>query len=171
MVDVFIEKILKKKKTAYDYIATAGLIILGLAVVFVGAQIQYVQDFIFILAAGVVYGLYMFIKYNNVEFEYAVLNGDLEIDKILGMSRRKHLFSVASNEFEIFAPLESPAHAGKALSIPNKLYAVTSMNDEGIYFFVANYENKKTIVYFQPDDRMLNNFALYNPNVMRDIIK
>ena len=168
-LDVFIEKIIKRKKTPFDYIATAVLIIAGVALIIGLSAVQYVQDFIIIITAGVIFGLYMFVKYNSVEFEYAVLNGDLDIDKILGMSRRKRLFSVSCREFEVFAPLESPQHAGKAVSIPNRLYVVTSMKDAGIYFFVASYEGKKTIVYFQPDERMLQNFALYNPNIMRDI--
>jgi len=105
-----------------------------------------------------------------VEFEYSVLNGDIDIDKIMGMSRRKRLFSASCKDFEVFAPLASPLHGRYAAGAPNKLYAVTSMKDEGIYFFVASYVEKKTIVYLQPNEKMLNNFSIYNPNVMKDII-
>jgi hypothetical protein len=163
---VFIEKIVKKRKTAYDYLSTIGLIFLGIIIIIGITFVDILYNFVFLAAVGVAFGIYQFMKYNNVEFEYSVLNGDIDIDRILGMSRRKRIFSASCREFEVFAPLESPLHAGAAAKYRNVLYAVTSMKDPGIYFFAASYNDKKTLVYFQPDERMLNNFAIYNPNVM-----
>ena len=99
MDDVFVEKIVKKKKTAYDYISTLGLIILGVAAVLVLAVVPVAQDFIIIIAAATVWGLYLFVKYNNVEFEYSVVNEDIDIDKIMGQSKRKRLFSASCRDF------------------------------------------------------------------------
>lgn len=168
-LDVLIEKIVKKKKTAYDYISTISLVMLGVAAVIGLSMVSYVVNFIYLIAALVVYGLYLFIKYSNIEYGYSVLNDDIDIVQILGTSKRKRLFSASCKEFEAFVPLESPLHDKIVSNIPNRLYVVTSMKDEGIYFFVASYNEKKTAVYFQPDEKMLNNFLIYNPNVMSNV--
>ena len=97
----------------------------------------------------------------NVEFEYAFTNGKLDIDKIIAQRKRKRLFSANCRDFEAFGKLDSKNFTDDIKNIPQQIKAVTSMSSQDVYFLVANYKGNRTLVYFEPDERMLNSLKPY----------
>jgi hypothetical protein len=112
-----------------------------------------------IVALG--YLVYYLISLRKIEYEYAFTNGELDVDKIIAQRKRKRVFSANCRDFEAFGKLNSEKHNDDISSIPEKIKAVTSMSSENIYFFTANYKGNKTLVYFEPDERMLNSLKPY----------
>ena len=81
-MDVFVEQIAKKKSETVDKLKIAGIIVLVFVLSFVCVFIlpglhQIFFSLSFALVAGVVYGAWVLITGMNLEFEYAVTNGDV----------------------------------------------------------------------------------------------
>lgn len=165
VMDSFIEKIVERKKTAKDTLISAGIVFLGLILIFIVIpNVPYVNQMWLVFSAGVIYGVYYLIKSRYLEFEYSVTNGEIDIDKIIAKSRRKRIFSGSCKEFEILARLKSSHYTQSIQNIPNKIEAVTSMDSPDVYFFVTSYKGERTVVFFEPDERMLNAFRLFIPS-------
>lgn len=153
-MDSFFEQIVKKKKTVADWLLTV-LIILA-AVVALAAAFIFVPSFFIILVFGVGYGAWWLITNQNVEYEYCVTNGDIDIDQITARRKRKRLVSVPGRKIESLQPFDPSAPLGK---YDRRVMTAPSLNVEGLWCFT--YHSKKnghTFVVFQPDMRILRSF-------------
>ncbi|UKI37385.1 MAG: DUF6106 family protein [Clostridiales bacterium] len=52
------------------------------------------SSFVLLIDAGVVYGAYILITHFNVEYEYILTNGDIDIDKIIAKKKEKKSFEL-----------------------------------------------------------------------------
>ena len=68
---------------------------------------------------GLIFLIYYIITLRNIEYEYAVTNGDLDIDIIINQSKRKRLFSASCKEFEAVARVDSPQYTQKIKNCKN----------------------------------------------------
>ena len=151
-MDIFTEKIVSKKKDYVDYL-----------IILVTMLIIFILSFIIILMAGPFYfgiGLalvvllgyigYRIITSRDIEFEYSLTNGDLEIAKIISKKRRKRIFHGSCKLFEVVDKVSSNKHNNAVNNVTSKINAASSMKASDVYFFVSNYNEKKVIVYFEP---------------------
>ena len=99
----------------------------------------------------------------NIEYEYAVTNGDLDIDTIINQDKRKQLFSVNCKEFEVVAKVDSPQYTDKIKSCKNvKDYSSRKKGSE-VWFIFMKQDRKDLVLLFEPSSRMIDNFAMYIP--------
>lgn len=153
-MDSFFEQIIKKKKTALEWLLTLLVILLALALLFV--VFVFVPNFLFIALVGLGYGAWWLITNQNVEYEYCVTNGDIDVDQITARRKRKRLVSVAGRKIESLQPYDPNAPLGK---FDRRVMAASSLKAEGLWCFT--YHSKKnghTFVVFQPDMRILHSF-------------
>lgn len=162
-MDIFIEKIVARKKGGKDVLFNLGIIAAGLIVSLVLFAIPFVANFALFLFAGIVFGVYYLITSRNVEYEYIVTNGEMDIDRIVAQRKRKRLFSGNCREFDVIAKVNSDKYTTDVKNIRNKLYLVGSMDSPDVYFLTAHYKGEKTLVFFEPDKRMLDAFKTYIP--------
>ncbi|MCG8499744.1 MAG: DUF6106 family protein [Firmicutes bacterium] len=160
-MDIFIEHIVKRQKTAKDALVTVGLIIAVLIVAVFALQFPFGP--IIVVAAG--YGAYWLITGRNIEFEYIVTNGELDVDKIIAQRKRKRILSVHSKEFEIMAPVHDEKYKRDFtnVNIQKTIEAMSSMRAENLYFAVFKLNGVRTKLIFEPTEKMLNAFKKYNP--------
>ena len=116
-----------------------------------------------LLAAGFAYLGYRIVISRNIEYEYIVTNGDLDIDKIISKRKRKRIFSANCREFDIVSKVKSNSFSQSVQSIKNRIDASSSIDSPDAYFITLNYKGEKTLVIFEPNERMLNNFKIYIP--------
>lgn len=164
-MDMFIEKLVTKRKGFSDSLITAGIILGILVLIMLSLSIKAINDLglgIF-LAAGFIYLGYRLITSRNVEFEYIVTNGELDIDKITSKRKRKRIFSASCKEFEILSRVKSNSFSQSVQSIKNRIDASSSIDSPDAFFATLNYKGQKTLVIFEPDERMLNNFKIFIP--------
>lgn len=164
-MDTFMEKLVTKKKVFKDNLITAGVIFGGLILLMFSQSIKVIQQLgigVF-LAAGIVYLGYRLITSRNVEFEYTVTNGELDIDKITSRRKRKRIFSASCKEFDILSRVKSNSFSQSVQSIKNRIDASSSLDSPDAFFATLNYKGEKTLLIFEPDERMLNNFKLSIP--------
>ncbi len=164
-MDKFMEKIVAKRKTIADYVIIALVIVVIMLALFIflTTNIRIGMGIDLLLVVGLIYLGYIIITSRNVEYEYIVTNGDLDIDRIVAKRKRKRIFSASSKEFDVIAPVNSSSFTQLDQTIKNRIDASSSINSPDAYYFTLNYNNNKTLVIFEPDDRMLNNFKFYIP--------
>ena len=130
---------------------------------FIVLSIQALASYIVILfwlVVGIVYVAYRIISSTNVEFEYSVTNGELDVDKIINKKRRKHLLSADTKSFEIFEPVtEELLNRVKGTGANIVLHAEGDISSPDTYVAVFNKNGAKYCLYFQPSQRILDAIA------------
>ena len=170
-MDSFIEKIVQKKKGSVDYFISFGIVLASFIVAFASMLIltAYISQFAFLLAIGAVYLGFRLQSRTNVEYEYLVTNGAIDIDKIISQRKRVRIFSADCKEFEAVGRVKSKNYGPHITQGSEAIFAGTNMASEALYFVTLPYKGKKTVLYFEPDQRMLDNFRRYIPSkILRD---
>ena len=90
-MDVFVEQIIAKKKTAKDLLIIIASIIGFIIITFLILAIapNFIGPLTFFLIFGLGYGLWWLLTSLNIEYEYSVTNGDIDIDQIIAKRKRK----------------------------------------------------------------------------------
>lgn len=166
-MDVFVEKIVKRKKIVSDYFIIAliaaappGLSI-GLLLVYIPNISEILIELLPFIFIGLSYLAFIMIRSKNIEYEYLVTNGELDIDIIIAKRSRKRLFSGSSKDFDIIAPYGKGQYSSALENIKSRITAVSNIKDDGIYFLTAYNKGAKIAVLFQPDLKMLDMFSKY----------
>lgn len=160
-MDIFMEKIVRKKKDIKDYLITAAIVIV--AIILAPVVLTYLGDMGLFFIAGIIYLAYLLVTTRNVEYEYAVTNGDLDIDKIIAQRKRVRVFSSSCKNFEIVAKLKSDHFTPQYRSFKKQIDCTSTREADGVWFIALNYKNEQTIVYFEPTEKMLQNFKTFIP--------
>ena len=168
MADVFVEhmvarrptpKVLLQKGLLSVAAVVAGLLPFAVSVL-IGVDVTMLVPF---TAIGAGWGMIVLFRRLNLEYEYIVTNGEMDVDKIMGRSSRKRLFTVDCRIFDIVAPYK-PDYSSEYQSrtITNVVDVSSHPNAPGRWFAVYNAKDgKRTLLIFEPSERMLEAFRLY----------
>ncbi len=165
-MDIFLEYIVSRKKGIKEILKIVG-IILAMMVLLYGCTFLLITPFAsisFVLAAAVVYGAYYLITAQNVEYEYIVTNGELDVDRIVHRRKRKRLLTVHSRTFDIVAPVGSPEHKGEENAAFTRVIDASSGRiDDKTYYAVFSKDGQKIKLIFEPTEKMLEAFKTFVP--------
>ena len=161
-MDTFFEQITAVKKSGKDIAAITGIwllafIICFLLVLFMG----YLGSFSFLLIAGALFGAFKLSCRFNVEYEYIVTNGTMDIDKIINKSSRKRVLTF---ELATVSRLEK-FNQGLLSSVNSKeIVTACNLNDPEAYLMVSSTEGKGTsYLIFAPDERVRGAIVKFVP--------
>ena len=161
-MDTFFEQITAVKKSGKDIAAITGIwllafIICFLLVLFMG----YLGSFSFLLIAGALFGAFKLSCRFQVEYEYIVTNGTMDIDKIINKSSRKRVLSF---ELATVSRLEK-FNQGLLSSVNSKeIVTACNLNDPEAYLMVSSTEGKGTsYLIFAPDERVRGAIVKFVP--------
>ncbi len=157
-MDSFVEQLVKKKKSAGQILAIIGIVIaavflLALSILFIGV----VGAFAAFVIVGVFYGAWYLLTAQNIEYEYCVTNGDIDIDRIVAQRKRQRIVSVSGKKIESAGRYVPEKWTGRPMD--RTVIAAPSDREDNLYYFT--YHSKKrghTLVVFQPDDRVKDSF-------------
>ena len=166
-MDFFNEWIVKKKKTAQDIMSYVIIIFAALILLYF-VLIQFgTGKAVFLIPVEIAIIIYASIwlwKSLNVEYEYSVTNGDLDIDKIIAKKRRKKLVRVKLKDFEYFAPLnDRHIKVAEDPSVNRVIDASSDLDSPRVHFAIYFNNSEKICLLFEPTDKMIENFANYIP--------
>lgn len=173
MMDIFCEFIVKKKFGFIDILKIIALV--ALAVILAYLVLLFGTFFLglgvgLVLAFVVLYFAYKFSKDIFVEYEYALTNNELDVDKILGKSRRKHVITVDFKNVEICASINDDRYISEYNNASvTKTLDVTGKSDNEIYYIDFKTDKGRTRVLFQPTDKMKEGLKLVNPRTIHII--
>jgi hypothetical protein len=167
MSDVFVEHMVVRRPTAAVLVQKC---LAALAAVAVAAiSFWFLGGFGLLPASGAVWGILALFRRLDLEFEYIVTNGEMDVDKIMGRRSRKRLFTVDCRAFDILAPYKEEylREIGPAATT-NRIDVSGHPQSPGRWFAVYNAkEGARTLLIFEPNEKMLNAFSLYIRNKIK----
>ena len=152
MMDFYTEQIVKKKKGVVEWLIMLATLLGAIAILYVGLL---VQSMFLLLLLGVGFAMWYIVNSQNIEFEYCVTNGDIDIDQITGQRKRKRIVSVRGKKLQTIAPFTPEALAG--VKVDRFVMASTALKEAGNWYFT--YTSKKsgfTAVVFRPNEKVLS---------------
>lgn len=169
MTDVFYEQLYKKKKGVVGLIAQVGLFVVAmlLAVALFIVFLLYVpmgQMIGFLAVVGIAYGAYKLNMFFDIEYEYIYLNGEIDFDKIIAKTSRNRLITVKGKNVDLYGVYDDAAKAKFQNADIQKVFNFDSGNGNKLYYMTTkDKEFGKTLVIFEPEDRIREDFERYIP--------
>ena len=174
MNDIFIEQLVKKKRTAKDnviFIAVIALVILVPVILCVLAKMQIlIAYFIYIALFLLCFGIWFIwlVRTNqNVEFEYQMVQDTLVVSKVTAKRKRKELLKVDVRQFDDLAKSNNDSY--NKTKFTKVFEACADLNSESdIYYAVFTHAGYgKCALLFNPNEKVLNSMK---PYLKKDIV-
>ena len=147
MNDALYEQLVPRKQKTSGILISILIIVLAVAVAVLGMPLVGFLSFLIAVLILMIAFYFIFPKL-NVEYEYMILNHDLQIDAIYNKSKRKHMLSFDIQSAEIIAPKKSPRLNAFH---PDKTYDFTSGNENAdVYAVMISLDQKNSCVYIVP---------------------
>ena len=166
-MDHFTEYIIKQKKSKYQIMATIGMVILTLAVWILTLPYTVypiVQTVIVLVDAALAYGIYLVAASFNIEYEYCVVNAEMDVDKITNKKTRKRITTVKFKNIELMAPVgDSRFLDSENGEFENVIMAAISHDHPDAYFVIYENNGKRTKLIFNPTHKMIEIATIFAP--------
>ena len=161
-MDTFFEQIIAVKKNGKAVAAIIGIWLAAFIVCFLLIMFMpFLGTFSLLLAAGALFGAYKLCTRFNLEYEYIVTNGTMDIDKIINKSSRKRILSfelATVSRIEKFNPAQISSVNAK------ELFITCNADDPAAYLMVSSTEGKGTsYLVFAPDERVRSAIVKFVP--------
>ena len=161
-MDTFFEQIIAVKKNGKALAAIIGIWLAAFIVCFLLIMFMpFLGTFSLLLAAGALFGAYKLCTRFNLEYEYIVTNGTMDIDKIINKSSRKRILSfelATVSRIEKFNPAQLSGVNAK------ELFITCNQDNPGAYLMVSATEGKGTsYLVFAPDERVRSAIVKFVP--------
>ena len=151
MTDALYELIVARTPKPYDLAVRILVILLIAAVVIIGMPFIGILSFVIAVILAMLAYYFVFPRL-SVEYEYILLNHDLQIDVIYNRAKRKSLRTFDIQGAEIIAPKGSPRLNSYK---PDKVYDYSSGgSSDKIYAVMIPMEQKNVCIYIEPDAKM-----------------
>lgn len=180
--DTFVEYMIKQKWTGAKivkallivtaaFLVSLFVLVIALIAPFalgIGAASHIITYVSTLLIVGIFYGAYKLISKFDVEFEYALTNGELDVDKIIRRKRRKRVISIDSKAF-----IEFGKKSDEDKSVDNKkefarvIDATAHSKVHEDYYAIFFKNGQKVKLYFNPTLKMIDIFKIYAPRVVK----
>ncbi len=157
MNDFYTEQLVKKRTTG-TFVVIKGVMI-GLTIVSFLAIVM--VPFGMILPVIMVAADIFIFRGQDLEFEYLYVNGDLDIDKIMGRAKRKRVFSAVIADLEMLAP--SNSDEVKRIQTDKTLNFSSFVPENKTYDLIVLQNGQKIRVIFEPNDVILNGYKMLAP--------
>ncbi|MFL0268513.1 DUF6106 family protein [Candidatus Clostridium radicumherbarum] len=161
-MDNFYEQLAATYKTGTYKLLNACVYFFGALAVISMAVIP-----VFILSLLIAIACFFGKKKLYVEYEYAFTNGEIDIDKIVEMKKRKRVMNFQIKEVELLAP-ENSYYVKDFLNVPNDIVSCyPKTTDKDIYVAMITGGNKRVKLRFTPDEEFLSLCFKYNPRAVK----
>lgn len=153
MNDAYYEQLVSRKSRPQDLVIRILTIVIIAAVMVITFPL--IGTLSLLITVALAFGAYYLVFPKlSVEYEYVLLNHDLEIDAIYSKSKRKKQMTLDLQTAEIIAPAGSHEldsfHAAKTIDY-------TSGNSDNKSYAVMTFIDQKNVcILIEPDETMLN---------------
>jgi len=154
-MDVFFECLVRKRSSMGDFLKRMG--ILMAAVVLGFAALFFVPGIGFLVFAGICYGAWYLFTMFNVEYEYILVNGEIDVDKIINQRKRKRLATVNVRNFTEFGRYHAERERLSRMQFATKLEVARDANAEDCWYAITDHPKfGRMLLLFTPNERMVN---------------
>ncbi|MBQ8605239.1 MAG: hypothetical protein IJ408_00740 [Clostridia bacterium] len=149
------------KDTAVCFVSSVLPLLIGTYVVI----LCYVSSSPLFMLSLVFCALMYFLAYKlfcmfNVDWEYTLVGNELRFSKIINKNKRRELLVINFQKIDVIARTDDTEHNYQFKNNQSAKLTLTSQTSEQTYFLCGTTEKgKKVCIEFEPDSRMLDNFA------------
>lgn len=165
--DMFVEQLVKRGSREKDRNHRLMLIIIAALVIAIPffisqALIVYVEPVLVVVVALAVWIIW---RRMAVEYEYVYTDGNLDVDIIYSKSSRRHLLSFDMRKVRFTAPADNQRVRERvsAMKDAKKVMACKGEINRETYTTVGEYLGKWYVLYWEPEEEILNMVARYSP--------
>ncbi len=158
------EQIIFRKKTKSQ--VALAVVIMALCSILTVMLFMFLGALALMLVVPLIYGMWWLLSGMNIEYEYCITNGDIDIDRIVARRKRERVVSVSLKKLESAGRYEPEKWQGR--QVDRLVFAACSEKEEGLYCF--SYRSKKrgyTLVVFQPNERVMEAFTQALPRLLQ----
>lgn len=162
-MDTYAEQLVIKQTNSSDQMKKFGIAAGGILLITVLLYITiFIMPIAILAVIGVAYGAFRLLRGMNIEYEYTVTNGSLDIDKIIAKRKRVTLLSVDVKEFTDF---------GNYFSHNDNFEGITVLavggEEEPLFADFKNEQYGTARLIFSPNEKILQCIKPYLPRTIK----
>ena len=167
-MDTFFEQLVAIKKNLKTNLLFIAIWLFAILICTFLILFPILQGLTILAVFGIGYGAFKLSSLLNVEYEYIITNGILDIDKITNKNSRKRLLSL---DLRTVTRLEKYTPAAVSNINKKSLTFACNEQDENALFLVAEAEGKSTsYLVFSPDERLRSCMGKFVPKFIGNSI-
>jgi hypothetical protein len=152
MNDFMYEQLVSRKTRAVDHVIRILVILLIVAIIVIGPSFIGLTALLLAIAVAAAAILFVFPRL-KVEFEYILINHEIQIDAIYNRARRKSLLEFDLLKAEAILPKTDDLQKSHRI---DKTYNCTSgTHTQDVYAILVNIKNQDSCILIEPDETML----------------
>jgi hypothetical protein len=155
--DTFVEQLIRRNRPGGETLFKIGAILIGL--ILGGLAFWWLGAFFAVIFTVIVILEFFAFVYTVKEYEYSFINGDLDIDMIQGKRKRKQVFSGSCRGISLMAPVEDKKPEGNFAQTLD--FAISPKSPDRWFFIYEKEDGSKSLIYINPNERMLAAFKDY----------
>lgn len=163
-MDCVCEQLVTKRRTGADIMKTVMLIV---ATVIVCALCVCFFPWFMPLVFGIPISIWLCVwlcRNINSEYEYIVTNNQMDIDKIIGKSRRKRMITIDLSKAQDYTENEPPENANRAKTT---VHASSGNEDNVAYLFAEHGDYGTVLLIFSPNEKTKKAIVQQVPGMLR----
>lgn len=161
-MDTFNEQIVKINHGAKNIFLKILLWAVALFLTFVTFMfIKYLNTIAVIIVGALFYGAYKISTRLNVEYEYTLTNGELDVDKIVAQSTRRRIVTLKCSD------IEKVGKYSDGLKVHGKFLMCANPSDKAFYVLARDTKNEAVCLVMEPNDKMKNGIKGYLPRIIQ----
>ena len=161
-MDIFYEQLVKKQLTPMDMMKRGGLLTAFVIVAFLAFFVLpafsalFASFSIFIVAAAA-YGVWYLWGMTNLEYEYILTNGEIDVDKIISQRKRKRMVTVNVRNFTEMGKYADHAEELSRQNFASKVEAARDPRGEDCWYAVTDHAKYgHMLLLFSPNDHIMD---------------
>lgn len=172
VTDVFVEWMVKRRKSPKDWALLIGAVVLAAALLFGSFQLAVTLNFPMIpyfLFFACAYGIYWLWSQLNLEFEYSFTNGDITVDKIINKKKRKRVVSFDAKNVVAIGETTEKGAAGVVPADAKTVHqaGVYANGAVGWYIIYSRDGSAKNALLFSPNEKFIKAMKPFLPVKVR----
>lgn len=170
-MDQFAEQLVNKVNTSQDDLKKT-LVIAGAAILTILSLLVtfFIAPIAIVLPVGIIYLTVYFLKLQKVEYEYSCTNGTLDIDKILGQTKRVEMLSIDVSAFTVYGKAGECEESNEDMTTYSAVGISLMGEEESAETYYAEFDhpdNGKCCLYFTPNERLRSALEPFLPRTLK----
>ena len=171
-MDIFVEQIVKKapngKDTLKKVLLVAAMCLIAALLAFAIMVMPALAGVAFLFMFGMMYGGYYLITGLDVEYEYIVTNGEIDIDKIIAKRKRARLITCKVSSFEAFGKYESAPDIDDSVTIVSAVgTSLSGAENEMWYADFTHASAGKVRLIISAEDKVIEAIKPFLPRQLK----
>lgn len=164
-MDCICEQLVAKKWTGVDVLKVIGLILAAAVVSMLCVLgIGYLSPILIFGVPGSIALCVWLVRNISSEYEYIITNNQMDIDKIIGKSRRKRMITIDLSKAQDFTENEPPENGNRARTT---VHASSGNENDVAYLYAEHGDYGTVMLIFSPNEKTKKAIVQQVPGMLR----